>query len=482
MPSHMPDCLDVRRRRERRSVGNCQGMIPSDDKASRLRVRELPGKHPAIWDMREMLLVAVPALLALAVALWFLLRLVQPAPPTLVRMATGGAGGAYHGFGKRYAEVLKRSGIALDLKSTTGSLENARLLADPSSGVDLALLQGGIISGREASGIVSLGRVFLEPLWIFYRAPETVEMLHQLKGRRIGIGPEGSGTRHLALSLLGRNEIDATSATLLPATGKVAADALVAGELDAVFLAMAPESAVVQALVHEPGVRLMSFAQADAYTRLMPYLQRVVLPRGGIDLVRNVPDRDIALVAPVAAVVAREGLHPAVVGLMIDAMREVHGKGGLFHRVGEFPQANDPELELADDVERYYKAGPSFLKRWLPFWLATFVERMLVLAVPVAGLLIPMAKGLPFLYKWRVKRRLLYWYARLKVLEAQVSADGEGRGIDGQRREIERIDQSVSTIPVPLGFSEEYYNLRGAIDLVRQRIFAHATRVHPNLT
>lgn len=453
-----------------------------DERPARSRVRDLSGKHPAIWDKREMLLVAVPALIVLGGALWFLLQLVQPAPPTRVSIATGGSSGAYFGFAKRYADVLKRSGVILDVKASSGSIENARLLADPSSGIDLALLQGGITTSRETPGIVSLGRAFLEPLWVFYRGADPIDMLHQLRGKRIGIGPEGSGTRHLALSLLARNEIDANAATLLPATGKAAAEALAAGELDAVFLAMAPESPVVQALVRDPQVRLMSFAQAEAYSRTMPYLQRVVLPRGGFDLVRNIPDRDVQLVAPVAAVVAREGLHPAVVGLMIDAMREVHGKGGLFHRFGDFPQATDPELELADDVERYYKAGPSFLKRWLPFWLATFIERMLVLALPVAGLVIPMAKGLPFLYKWRVKRRLLYWYARLKVLEAQVSADPAGRGIDGQRREIERIDQSVSTIPVPLGFSEEYYNLRSAIDLVRQRIFAHAGRVHPNLT
>ena len=429
-----------------------------------------------------MLFVAIPALLLVGLALWFLLQLVQPAPPTTVRIATGGESGAYFGFGKRYAEVLQRSGVTLEVRATSGSIENARLLADKEAGVDIALLQGGITSSRETPQIVSLGRAFLEPLWVFYRSGEPIEMLHQLKGKRIGVGPEGSGTRHLALALLGRNEIDQVTSTLVPITGKAAADALLAGQLDAVFLAMAPESPVVQTLVRDPQIRLMSFAQADAYTRLMPYLQRVVLPRGGFDLVRNIPDRDVALVAPVAAVVAREGLHPAVAGLMIDAMKEVHGKGGLFHRFGDFPQATDPELELASDVERYYKAGPSFLKRWLPFWLATFIERMMILAVPVAGLVIPLIKGVPLLYKWRVKRRLLYWYARLKVLEAQIASDPSGRGVEGHRREIEHIDRSVNVIPVPLGFSEEYYSLRSAIDLVRQRVLAHATRVHPNLT
>lgn len=433
-------------------------------------------------SVRELLPILVPALLLLLLAMWFLLRLVQPAPPAAITIATGGTSGAYHGFGKRYAEVLARSGVKLEVKSTAGSLENLRLLKDAGSGVDLALMQGGITNTKETPDIVSLGRAFVEPLWVFYRDAQPLDMLHQLKGRRIAIGPEGSGTRHLVLSLLAANQIDSTSATLLPISGKAAADALLAGDIDAVFLAMAPESQLIQDLIRDPKAQLMSFSQAEAYARRLPYLQRLTLPKGAFDFVRNIPDRDIVLVAPVAAIVARDGLHPALAGLMIDAMREVHGRGGLFHRLGEFPQAADPEFELSSDVERYYKSGASFLKRYLPFWLATFAERMLVLAVPVAGLAIPLFKGVPRLYRWRIKRRLFYWYSRLKVLEAQVADDPGGTALETQRREIEQIDRAVSVIPVPLAFSEEYYSLRSAIDLVRQRVLAHATRVHPNLT
>lgn len=460
-------------------------MTNPDDRMRRgrgVRGRVVPGKHLAIWDVRELLLVGVPALLLLAAALWFLLRLVQPSPPTVVTIATGGTSGAYHGFATRYAEILRRSGLRLVVRPSGGSIDNLRLLGEPGSGVDLALMQGGIATSREHPGLTSLGRAFVEPLWVFYRGGEAIDMLHQLKGRRLAVGPEGSGTRHLALTLLRFNTVTDDTTTMVPTTGKIAADALRAGEVDAVFLVMAPESPLIQALLRDPSVRLMNFSQAEAYTRHMPFLQRIVLPRGGVDLARNIPDQDIALIAPVASLVGRDTLHPAVAGLLIDAMREVHGKGGLFHRFGEFPKVGDPEVEVSADVERYYTAGPSLLKRFLPFWLATFIERMLVLAVPVAGLMIPMIKGIPLLYKWRVKRRLLYWYARLKVLEGHVAADLAGLGVDTQRGEIERIDQAVSVIPVPLGFSEEYYTLRSAIDLVRQRVLAHASRVHPNLT
>lgn len=449
-------------------------------RASRRRI--LPPKPIAIWDVRELLVVAVPALLLVGVVLWFLLKLVHPAPPNVITIATGGTTGAYYSFGQRYADVLARSGIGLRVVPTSGSIENVKMLKDPASGVDVALMQGGIVSSNRSTEVVSLGRAFVEPLWVFYRADQPIDMLHQLEGRRIGIGPDGSGTRHLALALLQTNGLRRDAATLSPLTGQAAADALKAGTLDAVFLVMAPESPVVQALVRDPSVRLMNFAQAEAYTRYLPYLKRIVLPRGAFDLARDVPGHDTSLIAPVAAVMARDGLHPALAGLLIDAMREVHGKGGLFSRFGEYPQAADPEVDLAGDVERYYKAGPSFLKRFLPFWLATTLERMLVLLLPVAGLIIPMARILPVVYRWRIKRRLLYWYARLKALEDQLAVDPRGGTLAFQRGEIERIDSAVSNIPVPLGFSEEYYNLRKAIDLVRQRILAHATFVHPNLT
>ncbi|MGE0769101.1 MAG: TAXI family TRAP transporter solute-binding subunit [Hyphomicrobiaceae bacterium] len=457
-------------------------MTSPDSMKSASRRRILPHKPIAIWDVRELTIVGLPAFAMVAAALWFLLKLVDPAPQSVITIATGGVHGAYFEFGKRYAEVLARSGVILRVRPTSGSIENLRLLGDRESGVDVALMQGGIVSSSTHEDVVSLGQAFVEPLWVFYRADRPVGMLHQLAGRRLGIGPEGSGTRQLALTLMHTSGLDPNAVSLSPLTGKAAADALKAGALDAVFLAMAPESQVIRDLVSDPATKLMSFERAEAYTRYLPYLKRIVLPRGAFDLARDFPNRDAALLAPVAAVMTRPDLHPALAGLLIDAMREVHGKGGLFSRVGDYPQARDPEVSLAPDAERYYKAGPSFLKRFLPFWLATMLERMLVLILPVAGLLIPMARVLPLIYTWRVKRRLLYWYARLKSLESQLGAASDGGSLSLERSEIERIEVAVSTIPVPLGFSEEYYNLRKAIELVRQRILAHATFVHPNLT
>ncbi|MGD9830409.1 MAG: TAXI family TRAP transporter solute-binding subunit, partial [Hyphomicrobiaceae bacterium] len=355
-------------------------------------------------------------------------------------------------------------------RASRGSGENVALLKEPNSDVSVALLQGGITNGKSTPQIVSLGRVFIEPLWVFYRGNQTIDRLHQLRGQRIAVGPPGSGTRHLAITLLSANRITAETTTLQPESGKAAIEALRSGRTDAIFLVLAPDAPMLKELLADRSLRLMNFAQAEAYTRLFPYLQRIVLPQGAIDLVANIPERDITLVAPVAALVAKSTLHPALVGLLIDAAREVHADAGLFNRMGEFPKPLDPEFSLAEDTERYYRSGPSFLKRNLPFWLAIFIERTSLVLVPLAGVLLPLMKAGPLIYRWRNRRRLLHWYGRLKALELSIASDPARANLYDYKVELAWIEQSVATVPIPIGFADEYYELRAAIELVRQQL------------
>lgn len=258
-------------------------------------------------------------------------------------------------------------------------------------------------------------------------------------------------------------------------------NAMINGEADAAFFTSAPSSPQIQTLLRHPELKIMSLAQAEAYTRIFPYLSRIVLPKGAIDLIKNVPPTDVEMVAPMAALVARDDLHPALVSLLVEAAKQVHSPGGLFHKVGEFPKPQDPEFEMSEDAERAYKSGPSFLKRTLPFWLASFAERITLVAVPLAGILLPLIKIGPAIYKWRVRRRLLYWYGRLKALEILVAEDPKSEVLDEQREEVDTIDAAVSTIPVPLAFSDQYYSLRAAIDLVRQRLSARAATANSSM-
>jgi TRAP-type uncharacterized transport system substrate-binding protein len=417
---------------------------------------------------KELVWLLIPLLLLVAVGFWITSRFVQPPLPRFVTMSTGGELGGYHAFGKRYQALLAKKGFKLELKTSAGAIENlARLKA---ATADLALVQGGIATPEQAETLISLGRLFLEPLWVFYSGKETYGRLSELRGKKLAVGSPGSGTWQLATTLLAANKIDETNSTLLPLSGQQAADALTRGEIDASFLALAPQAPIIQTMLRDPSLKLMSFVQADAYTRLFPYLAKATLNRGAIDLVADIPSRDIDLVAPVAALVARPDLHPAVIGLLVEAAKDVHSGGSLFNRPGEFPKADDPEFEFSSDAERVYKSGLSFLRRHLPFWLASLIERFVVLVVPVVTLALPLMKLIPALFRWRHRQRLLHWFAALKQLEARVAVDPDREDRDLQRQELARISKAVDEIPIPIGFTEQFYSLRAAIDLVRSRI------------
>ena len=422
--------------------------------------------------LKGLALIVLPAIALIAVTFWIASRYVEPAPPHHIVMTTGNELGAYHKFGRKYADILAKSGITLELKTSAGTIQNIARLNDLQSGVQVGLVQGGLAETATSPDLRSLGRTFLEPMWVFYRADLKVTRLADLADRRIAVGPDGSGTRPLVTTLLAASGVTASNATFLGATSAESAQLLADGTVDAIFFTMAAEGDLVQGLLRTPNINLLSFSQADAFTRLYPYLFKIVLPAGVIDLAANIPATDVTLLAPAATLVVRKDLHPALVGLLVGAVKEVHSGTGLFQKSNEFPQAVDTELPINEDAARYYKNGPPLLQRYLPFWLATFLDRMRIMIIPIAGILLPMSRILPMLYQWRIKRRMLYWYDQLKKLERQVRTDKSPERLPEYRAEVQRIEDAVSVIRIPLAFSDQLYNLRQAIDLVRQRLAA----------
>jgi uncharacterized protein len=419
---------------------------------------------------RELLLVLLPIVALVAAAFALAYQFVEPAPPRSIAMSTGSEQGAYHRFGKQYAAALAKAGVTLDLKPSAGTLENLARLTNPRGGVQVALVQGGLANAEQHPELASLGRTFLEPLWLFHRADLPVERLANLAGKRIAVGPEGSGTRPLATTILKAGGVTGDSAMFIGAPAEDAVGMLLAGDADAIFLTMAIESPLVQKLLHASDVRLFSFAQAEALTRLYPYLVKIVLPAGVVDLAANIPAQDVALVASAATLVVRRDLHPALVGLLVNAAKTIHAGPGLFQKPGEYPQAVDTELPMDADAVRFYKNGPPLLERYLPFWLATFLDRMRIMLIPIATLLLPLVRIVPMAYQWRIKRRMLHWYGQLKKLERQIRADRSAGNVAAYKAEITRIDEAVSIIPIPLAYTDQFYTLRAAVDLVRQRI------------
>lgn len=419
-------------------------------------------------SLKEMLATAWPLVLIALLGLIIAYQFVQPAPPKKVVITTGSESGAYYGFAKRYAQILARSGITLEVRPSAGSVENMARLKQGEA--DIAFIQGGVVAplgDDEESPVLSLGSVFYEPVWVFYRGATEIDRLHQLSGKRIAVGQEGSGVQSLATKLLEANDVVAKE-HLVAVGGLKAAEELQQGKIDAAFIIAAPEAPVVQVLLRSPGIRVMSFAQANAYPRHFPFLSRIVLPEGAVDLVRNYPPKDTVLLAATANIVVSQDLHPAINFLLLQAAAEIHGKAGFFQKTGEFPADKDNTIPLADEAVRFFKSGPPFLQRYLPFWLAVLIDRLLVMLLPILALVLPLAKVAPAIYSWRIRSKIFRCYGELKFLEHEIREEFEAnKAADYQHRLLE-LEHAAERLAIPLAFSDLLYTLREHILLVKQ--------------
>jgi TRAP-type uncharacterized transport system substrate-binding protein len=395
--------------------------------------------------------------------------IIETLPPRTVIMATGAEGGANYELGVRYREILAQSGVKLQLLPTTGSLENLARLRDPKSGVGVGFIQAGITTKKESPELESLGTIFYEPLWLFYRG-EIGGGFQALRGRRLSIGPEGSGGRALALELVKRTKIDSIIGELSAFTPQVAAEKLIAGDIDAAFIVTGWDSPVVQRLVTAKGIELASWPRADAYLALYPFLNKLLLPTGVADLSMNRPPADVVLLAPKASLAVRADLHPAIQYLLLIAAVQIHSQPGIFHKAGQFPAAESIDLPLSEEAQGFYKTGRPFLQNHLPFWIATLVERVLFVLVPMAALLYPMFKFLPQIYDWIMRSRIMRLYDEMRLIESELEAQGHGHDANSMIAKLDQLDDRANGLRLPRVYATMLYTLRMHIDLVRCRL------------
>lgn len=431
-----------------------------------------------LLSLRDLLATAGPFIALAALLLALAYHLLDPAPPRRVVLATGVEQSAYAEFGQRYARWLRQHGIEVVLRSTEGAAENLQLLRDADAGVDIAFVQGGADDRRPAGeaddGLVSLGSLGFEPVWLFYREDAARRLLRgapltslaQLPGWRLNIGTAGSGVPNLMRRLIEANRIDPATLTLLHQSQTPAVVDFLDGRLDALVFATAPESPMVQMLLQTPGVRLFDFAQAEAYSRRFAFISPVTLPRGVVDLARDLPAADVRLVAPTVALVARRDTHPALVQLFVQAAQAVHGEAGWFQRRGDFPSAGHTEQPLAAEAQRFYASGAPWLQRFLPFWLANLIDRMWVVLVSIVAILIPLSRVVPPLYQLRVRSRIFRWYGQLRRLEAEAGQRPAAELLQA----LDDIERRAEQVSVPLSYADELYALRNNIHLVRERL------------
>lgn len=430
-------------------------------------------------SLRDLLTTFGPPLVVLFLLAWLAYRIIDPFPPKVVTISTGQENGAYELLAKRYATVLARQGITVRLQRSEGSFENLQRLQDSESGTDVAFVQSGstTLQNAERYDLVSLGSLFVEPIWLFYRAGVKIDGIPDLRGKRINVGSRGTGVPQMIEKLLDANGVKLRQVKLSELDNTPATMALLAGKIDGMVFSSSPEAPLIQMLLQTPGIRLLNFSQADAYARRFPFLSHVSLPHGIVDLGRNIPSRDYQLIAPTATLVARDDLHPALLDLLVQAAAEVHGGAGWFQKRGEFPNPSYTEVPVAESAEKFYKSGPPLLQRYMPFWLANFFERMWIVIVAFGALLVPLTRVVPPLYVWKVRSRIYRWYGQLRNVEGAVEhALEQGDATERQRvfgeqmKKLDDIERRVNQLTIPLSFAEELYDLRSHINFVRKRL------------
>lgn len=417
-----------------------------------------------LWGSGLLLIIVI-----FAVA-WFF---VEPAPPNRIVIAVGAQDGAYWQFAQQYAEFFKQYDIELELKETAGSLENYRLLEDEND-IHVAIVQGGSAPEkiRNSNQRESIASLYFEPVWVFYRGDKLVTEIRQLKGKTIAVGRENSGTQVLSRLLLKENGVESSkNSRFVDIGGEEAKSQLLAGEIDAAFFVTSPQSQIIHDLILTEDVKLLSFERHEAYSQRFPFLSDVVLQRGVIDLSKSLPKEDVYLVSPTANLVASPELHDSLIPLFIKAATLTHERGERLMRSEKFPSTDFIEFPLNESARLYFESGPPFLQKYLPFWLASFVDRAKVLLLPMITLIFPLFKIAPPVYRWRIRSRIYKWYELLRAIEANLKPGTSRDILLHQIDAVADIEKELDDLSsVPLSHMEEFYNLRLHVELVRGRV------------
>ena len=413
---------------------------------------------------------------------------VEPPPPRRIVIASGAKNGAYFRYAQKYAEELQKDGLSVEVRETAGSVENLSLLGQVGSGVAVAIVQSGVASPDEIPHSYALGSLYREPLWVFYRGDKKLERLSQLAGKRIGVGPPGSGTYPIAMKLLAVNGLiesqssqEKPRAVLVEQNVADAAKALQRGELDAAFFVAAFDADYIQLLLGDRGVNLLNFDQHEAYHRRFRFLAPVTVPAGMVNLGQNIPGQDVALLAPTAMLVVRKDFHPALVPLLLTTATHIHGNGDELSDPGEFPSESFCDFPVSADAKHFYRSGQPVLQRLLPFWLASLADRAKVMLIPLVMLMMPLFRAAPPLMRWRTRRKIYLWYSDLREIDQRLVTGLTGPELDQELAHLKDIEHQVAYVDVPLSYMEEFYHLRLHLGMLQQHLIELRERSEPSV-
>jgi TRAP transporter TAXI family solute receptor len=413
---------------------------------------------------------ALPYLVALLLIAVLGYWLIDPAPPKKIVISISKEDGNYQAYARLYEALLKQNGIALEIRESEGPLPSLDELRKEDTSVDMAFVPGGVAKSESTVGLVSLGSLYYEPLWIFSKGQRKIDHLSNLKGKRIAVGRPGSGTNILSQMVLNEAGVTGKNSTFFEIGEDDAKEALRHGVADVIFLSGVPTSPLIQEVAIMPKVALVDLDEAEAYSRQFNFLRHLVLPEGALNLEFNVPPHKVHLLAPTVTLVARESMHPALVYLVLKVIARVHGGAGMLQQEREFPSDKNSDFEMSTQAAHFYQSGPPFLDRYLPFWAATFVNRVLIILLPLLALAIPLSRIVPATYTWLIKSRIHKLYGELRFLELQLRNVFHPLELSAFRKELDAIESKVNHLRLPVAFSSHLYELRSHIELVRSKL------------
>ncbi len=420
--------------------------------------------------LRDYALAVSPMLILGIIVIYIGYRYIDPAPPKKIVISAGDVDGNYFAAAKQYQELIKPEGIEVEIRTSTGAKENLTRLEDPNSGVDVGFIQDGLGNRKKTPDVSSLGSLFYEPVWVFYRGKKDINRLSQLIGMKIGMGATGSETHIMAKKLLTASGLDEKNSKWVEIAPEEETPALKNGQVDAAFYIASASDPAIVALLKDPTVKVMSFDQADAITKQFPYLHHLVLPHGTMDLQKNIPNRDVDLVGATATLITRNSVHPALLYLLLKAAQKTHRPPGIFEARGEFPIDKDFVFPLNSEAKDFFKSGAPFWLRYLPFWLAIIVQRFLFLVLPVTAIVIPLLRLIPRFLDWRIRSRIHQGYGELKLLEDQIKSDALESGIKEYHHRLDGIENRLNEMNFPVDVFDDVYILREHIHFVRERL------------
>jgi TRAP transporter TAXI family solute receptor len=408
--------------------------------------------------------------LVLIIALFYITaQFIQPSPKKEFTIATGSKDGQYYKTALLYKEVLAKQKVKVNILTSNGSIDNLSLLKEKK--VDMAFIQNGIDYDKKDIHLKSLASTYYEPLWIFYKNENyTMDYIVELTSKKISIGKEGSGTFDLSSKILNDNKVDITNSSIFNYSTKEAKEKLLKGDLDAMFLVTSADSSIIKELLSNPDINLFSFKRAKAYSRKYSFLEPINLYEGTINLYKNLPSEDVNLLSTTASLVVRDDFSEELTRLVLKSIKDIHNKKSLFEAENQFPNIDNITIPTSLEAQRYFDYGDTWLEKIFPYWIASNLDRLKILLIPMLTLLIPLLKGGFPLYKWSIRSKIYRWYDEVQELDLALEGLGKEE-LKNKLVEIEELKKEIKQeTKVPLSYMGEYYDLIMHLELIISKV------------